>query len=270
LYYGNINISSEIDCDGYILENGEAGLSEKGAASLLGINRRGLLKIGKNGIPNKLKRFMESDEILNIFPVKVMAKDSPHVNRNINFYSVESIELLLRVYALGLVNGVLQKNQLHIGKRAVIVQHGLVKSTLSAIIRNSCGLKIEILKKLRKDFKSKYLEKELIFIKSVLSYKFPNINKNQHRSYIIQSFKNVYKNILTEEEHETIKLKKSYPLYKNIENTKIQNILSQYFLSLSSQILLNKPNFSFSMSKTNEYIDYVKNISKETKVKKLS
>ena len=146
IYYGQIELIPDIICDGYVLDNNTAVMSERGVADLLGIYHYTLQSMANKGIPKALKPFV--DESLGMVPksIEVVAKNSPYQGRKINVYTTPVIESLIRGYALGLANDTLRQNQQHIGKRSVILQSSLVRTALDAAVKQACGLSPNIQK----------------------------------------------------------------------------------------------------------------------------
>ena len=70
VYYGEVNIAGKSG-DGYILQDGQAGLSENAVAKILGMDQKALQRIGKNGLPQNLRQFLEPGEQLEAQVVKV-------------------------------------------------------------------------------------------------------------------------------------------------------------------------------------------------------
>ena len=69
IYYGKVELIPGIICDGYVLDDGTAVMSENGVAELLGIKRVPLQRIAP-----KL--------------INVVAKNSPYQGRNIVVYDI--------------------------------------------------------------------------------------------------------------------------------------------------------------------------------------
>ena len=241
LYYGELAPMPEMQCDGYILENGAAGISERGTAVLLDMQRQSLNTISLRGLPPKLAQFMESGEKLYTVPVKVVASNSPHVGRFITFYSVEAIELLLRVYSRALIEDVLQKNQEHIGRRAIVVQSILARSALTALIRECCGLRPNLQKTLAKEFRRSSLAEESEILQGTLKIQYPELDDKKRRALVAKGFKFGYEDALTPEEYMGIK-GKGYPLHQHIESEETRKVLSQYLLMLAGQMVVKEAN----------------------------
>ncbi|EDN72283.1 hypothetical protein BGS_0942 [Beggiatoa sp. SS] len=144
VHYGQVEIIPGISCDGYVLDDGMACLSERGTADLLGMNQGSFQRVTPNWPPKTLEPFV--DKGLSVTPksVKVVAKNSPHQGRNIVVYSTSFIESFICGYALALANDALRANQKHVGKRCVILQSSLVKTALETAIKEACGLPANI------------------------------------------------------------------------------------------------------------------------------
>ena len=66
IHYGLVEIIPGIKCDGYVLDDGMACLSERGTADLLGMNQMLLNRVKTNGLPKTLKPFIGEDSIVKI------------------------------------------------------------------------------------------------------------------------------------------------------------------------------------------------------------
>ncbi len=146
IHYGEIELIPGIKCDGYVLSDGTACLSENGVAKLLGIQRPALRRIVPKWPPKTLKPFIGN--VPSIVPklIKVTAKNSPYQGRNIVVYDSHFIESFIRGYALALANDVLRPTQIHIGKRSIILQSALIITALESAIKQACGLNPNIQK----------------------------------------------------------------------------------------------------------------------------
>ncbi|MBE9563429.1 MAG: hypothetical protein IMF12_11275, partial [Proteobacteria bacterium] len=138
--YGQLELIPGIICDAYVLDNGATVLSERGTADLLGMHHKSLQTMAVTGIPKTLKPFVGN--VPSVVPklIKVTAKNSPHKGRYITVYDSNFIESFIRGYALALANDVLRPNQIHIGKRSIILQSALIITALESAIKQACGL----------------------------------------------------------------------------------------------------------------------------------
>ncbi len=139
-YYGQVELIPNVICDGYVLDDGTAVMSERGTAELLGMDHAPLKRMVLNWPSKTLKPFVDED--LGMVPksIEVVANNSPYQGRKINVYTTPIIESLIRGYALGLAHDALRQNQKHIGKRCVILQSSLVRTALDAAVKQACGL----------------------------------------------------------------------------------------------------------------------------------
>jgi len=138
--YGQLELIPGIICDAYVLDNGDAVMSERGVAKLLGIYHNTLQSMANNGLPNTLKPFIDKDFSMTVTLVEVTANNSPYKGRKITVYDSKCVESLMRAYALANGNNVLRKNQVHIGRRCVILLVALVRTALETAIKQACGL----------------------------------------------------------------------------------------------------------------------------------
>jgi very-short-patch-repair endonuclease len=144
VHYGQVEIIPGIQCDGYMLDNGTACLSERGTADLLGMKHAPLQRVAPNWPPKTLEPFVDKGSSMAPKSVKVVAKNSPYKGRNIVIYNASFIESFICGYALALANDALRANQKHVGKRCVILQSSLVKTALETAIKEACGLPINV------------------------------------------------------------------------------------------------------------------------------
>jgi hypothetical protein len=152
VHYGQVEIIPGIKCDGYVLDDGMACLSERGTADLLGMDHAPLKRMVPTWPPKTLKPFV--DKGLSMVPtlVKVTAKNSPYVGRKIVVYDSNMIETIISAYVMAAGHNALQKNQYHIGERCVILLCTLVKTALEASIKEACGIPANIQKTAQKNY----------------------------------------------------------------------------------------------------------------------
>jgi len=144
VHNGQVEIIPGIQCDGYVLDNGTACLSERGTADLLGMNQMALNRVKTTWPLKTLKPFVDEGLIVKTTLVKVVAENSPHKGRNIVVYSSDIIEAIMRAYAMAEGNNALQKNQMHIGRHCVILVCTLARTALETAIKEACGLPINV------------------------------------------------------------------------------------------------------------------------------
>ena len=152
VHYGQVEIIPGISCDGYVLDDGTACLSERGTADLLGMKHAPLQRVAPNWPPKTLEPFVDKGLIVAPKLIKVVAKNSPHQGRNIVVYSTSFIESFIRGYSLALAHRKLRPNQVHIGERCVILQSSLVKTALEVAIKEACGLPSNIQASAQKNY----------------------------------------------------------------------------------------------------------------------
>ncbi len=152
VYYGQVELIPGIVCDGYVLDDDTAVMSERGTAELLGMDHAPLKRMVLNWPPKTLKPFI--DKALSMVPnsVKVVAKNSPYKGRKIIVYTAETIETLISAYALSLAHRALRSNQRHIGERCVILLKSLVRAALDTAIKQACGLSPKIQQAVQKNY----------------------------------------------------------------------------------------------------------------------
>jgi very-short-patch-repair endonuclease len=144
VYYGQVELIPGIICDGYVLDDDTAVMSERGAADLLGVDHMLLNRMETKGLPKTLKPFIDKGWSMETNLVKVVAKNSPYQGRKISIYDSLAIENLIRAYVLGLAHNKLRKNQKHIGERCAILQSSLVRTALETAIKEAAGLSSNI------------------------------------------------------------------------------------------------------------------------------
>jgi hypothetical protein len=241
IYYGEVQVGSELKGDGYILEDGSPGMSENGVAILLDMNQKSLNTLSQKRLPQQLQQFMEKGGQLHVFPVKVVAKNSPYQGRWINFYSVESLELLIRVYASALVAGALKKTQEHIGKRSIVVQSILVRTAIAALIRESCGLTVNMQRTVAKHFQKDSLVEEREILMGALQLCYPKFSAKKRQALLAKGFRFGYEDSLSKEEYAKIR-GQGYPLHKHITEEETLARFSQYLLLLAGQMMVREWN----------------------------
>lgn len=140
VYYGQVELIPGIVCDGYVLDDDTAVMSERGVADMLNMDHAALLRMVTNGPPKTLKPFIDKGLSMVTNSVKVVAKNSPYKGRKIIVYTADTIESLISAYALSLAHRALRSNQRHIGERCVILLKSLVRAALDTAIKQACGL----------------------------------------------------------------------------------------------------------------------------------
>jgi very-short-patch-repair endonuclease len=146
VHYGKVELIPGLICDGYVLNDGTAVMSERGTADLLSMDHKTLKSMGENWPSKTLKPFADEELSMGGNLVEVVAKNSPYQGRKIVIYDSSMIENLIRTYASAFTEGVLRKNQVHIGKRAVTLLISLIRSALDTAIKQACGLSPDIQK----------------------------------------------------------------------------------------------------------------------------
>jgi hypothetical protein len=144
IHYGQVEIIPGIQCDGYVLNDGTACLSERGTADLLGVDHMHLNRMATNGPPKTLKPFIDQGWSMATNSVEVVAKNNPYQGRKIFVYDSSIIEKLIRFYTLAFANRKLRKNQQHIGERCAILSASLINAALETAIKEACGLSTNI------------------------------------------------------------------------------------------------------------------------------
>ena len=109
-----------IVCDGYVLDDDTAVMSERGTADLLGMHHKSLQSVAVNWPPKTLKPFIDKGLIVAVNRVEVTAKDNPHKGRKIIVYETSFIESFIRGYAFALASDKLRKAQHHIRKKVSV------------------------------------------------------------------------------------------------------------------------------------------------------
>jgi very-short-patch-repair endonuclease len=152
VHYGKVELVPGILCDGYVLDDGTAVLSERGAADLLDMKQASMQSMTVTGVPKSIKAFINKDFRMTVTSVKVTARNSPYQGRNITVYDSNSIESLMRAYVTALGHDVLQKNQMHIGRRCALLISALVRTALETAIKQACGFKPDIQQTAQKNY----------------------------------------------------------------------------------------------------------------------
>ena len=146
VHYGEVELIPGIKCDGYVLSDGTAGLSERGTANLLGMKQAPFQRMTPKWPPKILKPFIGAVHSMTPKSIKVVAKNSPYQGRNIVTYDSKFIGSFIRGYAMALAHQKLRPNQIHIGERCVILSTSLIDTTIYTAIKQACGLNPNIQK----------------------------------------------------------------------------------------------------------------------------
>jgi len=152
VYYGQVELIPGIVCDGYVLDDDTAVMSERGTADLLGVDQKLLNRMRTNWPPKVLKPFIDEGLSMRTNTVKVVAKNSPYQGRKIVIYDSSIIENLIRFYLLAFANNKLRKNQKHIGERCAVLSASLIKTALDTAIKQACGLSPNIQQTAQKNY----------------------------------------------------------------------------------------------------------------------
>ncbi|MCK5876868.1 MAG: DUF559 domain-containing protein [Candidatus Marithrix sp.] len=152
VHYGQVEIVPGIKCDGYVLDDGTACLSERGTADLLGMKQASFQNVTVNWPPKTLKPFIDKVQNVTVNSVKVLAENSPHRGRNITVYDSIFIENLIRGYSLALASHSLKKTQIHIGDRCVTLVCALIRTALEIAIKEACGISANLQKTAQKNY----------------------------------------------------------------------------------------------------------------------
>ncbi len=152
VYYGQVELIPGIVCDGYVLDDETAVMSERGTADLLGIHHKSLQSVAVNWPSKTLEPFIDKGFSVAVNRVEVTAKDNPHKGRKIIVYETSFIESFIRGYALALAHRKLRQTQRHIGERCVILQSSLVLTALEVAIKQACGLSPNIQQTVQKNY----------------------------------------------------------------------------------------------------------------------
>ena len=119
---------------------------------MLGMAHTALQNVATTGVPKSLKPFITKELNVATTFVEVTAENSHHKGRKIAVYDSNLIEVIIRAYAMAVGNNALQKNQMHIGRRCVLLLCALVRTALEAAIKEACGLIPEIQKIAQKHY----------------------------------------------------------------------------------------------------------------------
>jgi very-short-patch-repair endonuclease len=152
VHYGQVEIIPGIQCDGYVLNDETACLSERGTADLLGMNQMALNRMKTTWPPKTLKPFTDKGWTMKTTFVKVTAKNSPYKGRKIVVYNTDIIETVIRAYVIASGHNALQKNQFHIGERCSVLVCALTRTALEATIKEACGLPTNLQKTAQKHY----------------------------------------------------------------------------------------------------------------------
>jgi very-short-patch-repair endonuclease len=144
VYYGQLELIPGIFCDGYVLDDGTAVMSERGTADLLGMDHAPLKRMVLTWPPKVLKPFINNNFIMRGNMVKVNTNRSPYQGRSIVVYDAVTIENIIRAYLLSFGYGKFRQNQLHIVERCSILSASLMRTALDTAIKQACGITTNI------------------------------------------------------------------------------------------------------------------------------
>ncbi len=241
IYYGQVELISGIHCDGYVLSDETAVMSERGTADLLNMDHAALLRMVTNGIAKSLEPFVDKGWSMVTKLVKVVAKNSPYKDREIVVYTSETIESLIRTYALALAHNSLRENQRHIGQRCVILQCALTRTALESAIKEACGFIPEIQKTVQRHYQDVIFSLEKAILYNALQNAYPKREAHKYSGLMATCFKYCYEDILGKEQYQRIKRdKQSYPVHQYIEEPKIRQLCVTYINTLASQIAIRE------------------------------
>jgi len=152
VYYGKVELIPGIVCDGYVLDDDTAVMSERGTADLLGMANTALQNMATTGVQKSLIPFIDKGFSMTTTLIKVTAKNSHYKGRKIVVYDSNNIDAILRAYVMAVGHNALQKNQMHIGRRCVLLFCSLAKTALEASIKEACGLSPNIQQTAQKNY----------------------------------------------------------------------------------------------------------------------
>jgi hypothetical protein len=92
-----------------------------------------------NWPPKTLEPFIDKGLIVMTTLVKVEAENSAYKGRDIVVYDAQTMEAIIRAYALAYAHGALRENQIHVGKQTSSLLSILVKTSLHTVIEEACG-----------------------------------------------------------------------------------------------------------------------------------
>ncbi len=138
-YYGKIQILG-LDVDGYVLTDGMACLSERGAAKLLGFQDHSVLNsVVSNRGDKKINSFI--DRPLTRFQTIIITANCHQKNSEIKVYTAQTISTIAKAYTTAYLQGKLRKNQTHIGLHCATLRNALADIALEQMIYDSCDYK---------------------------------------------------------------------------------------------------------------------------------
>ncbi|MDM8567473.1 DUF559 domain-containing protein [Candidatus Halobeggiatoa sp. HSG11] len=152
VHYGQVEIIPGIKCDVYVLNDDTPVMSERGLAKLLEIRHSTLQSMAETNLSKPLKPFIDKDFSMATTQVEVSAKNSPYQGRKIVVYSSTVVSTIIRAYAMAIGNNTLQKNQMHIGRKCVLLLAALADTALYAVMKEACGLPVNLQKTAQKSY----------------------------------------------------------------------------------------------------------------------
>jgi hypothetical protein len=241
IYYGQVQIIPGVLCDGYVIDDESAVMSERGTADLLGMDHMALKRMETNWPPKMLGPFIDKGLSMETNLVEVVANNSPYKGRYIEMYTSSIIESLIRAYALALAHDALRENQKHIGQRCVILQCALTRTALEAAIKEACGFIPEIQKTVQRHYQDAIFTVETELLYNALQITYPNRETKKYCGLMATCFKYCYEDILGKEAYKRIKThKQSYPVHQYIQDEETRKRCVGYINTLASQIAVRQ------------------------------
>jgi very-short-patch-repair endonuclease len=138
-YYGKISLLG-MEVEGYVLSDGTACLSERGAYALLGFSTNSVLNnVFSNNGAKEIKQFISID--LTCSQTVIVKANCHQKNSKIKVYTAKTINAIAKAYATVYLQGKLRQNQVHIGLHCAILRNALADAALENMIFDACSYK---------------------------------------------------------------------------------------------------------------------------------
>ncbi len=198
--YGIVHIFPEETFHGYILNDYSAVLCENSAASLLGMHPD-VLKQHQTEIPSNIQEYLPPGFKMVFNTALVTAKNCPYEGQIIGCYDSYTIAGLIKAYALGEEEKVLNTEQLDIGLNCRHLFDNFLDTILNHFIRKACNFEddlFEIVSNFEQDMELRQKVEELY---NNLKKQYPD----KYQELILEYVNKMYENALGKETVESLK-----------------------------------------------------------------
>ncbi len=228
IYFGDVSIIPKIYCDGYILDTGEAVLSERGTASLIGMHHKNLHNLMQNWPPKRLARFTRPEIKMVTFKVAVKTKRPNHPAIEIIVYKPDVVGNLIYTYFQAYAKQALLPNQMHIGRRCFCLSVALANTTLATAIKQACKIPVDFQKGVKESYQNVRLQLEIRILHNSIVLSYPDLKMDQHKELVFKVLSLCYQDVA-----KAIN-------YEDIRDTKKKRLCHSYLRAMIVQLSVKK------------------------------